>query len=226
MSAAGTQRTPVGSERSTLSPGQAGARRALATQLVVDVALPVIAYYVLRALGASVLWAAVGSGAVPAVRTALVALAARRIDVAGLVVLSLFVAGGVLSVVTGDARLVFAKDGWLTGALGVWVLVSLVMARPFMVHLGVAIATVKVGDEGAAAWERRWTQDDEFRRRLRLVSVVIGVVLVLDAVVRVVIALTLTLDEVPTATNVQYVVMLAGLLTWFFWYTGKHGLRA
>ena len=30
----------------------------------------------------------------------------------------------------------------------------------------------------------------------------------------------------PLASNVQYVVMLAGLLGWFFPYTARHGLRA
>ena len=61
---------------------------------------------------------------------------------------------------------------------------------------------------------------------LRLVSVVIGVVLLLDAVVRDFVALTFPVDELALATNVQYVVMLAGLLSWFFWYIERHGLKA
>src|SRR4051812_15764222 len=148
-----------------------GARRALVTQVFFDLVLPLAAYYGLRATGMDILWATLISGAVPAARTLVLAAVARRIDVAGLVVLSLFVAGGLLSVITGDPRVIFAKDGWLTGALGVWALASLAMARPFMVHLGVAIATAKVGDAGATAWERRWHQDGDFRSRLRLVSV-------------------------------------------------------
>jgi hypothetical protein len=52
------------------------------------------------------------------------------------------------------------------------------------------------------------------------------VVLVLDAVVRVMIAYALPIEVVPLASNVQYVVMLAGLLGWFFPYSGRHGLRA
>jgi hypothetical protein len=59
-----------------------------------------------------------------------------------------------------------------------------------------------------------------------LVSFVVGAVLILDAVVRVIIAYALPLDAVPIATNVQYVVMLAALLGWFFPYTARHGLRA
>ncbi|MFG1841706.1 VC0807 family protein [Micromonospora sp. NPDC049175] len=203
-----------------------GARRALVGRVVVDAVLPLVVYYALRAMGADVLAATLAAGAVPAANAALVAARSRRVDVAGLVVVSLFVAGGALSVVTGDARLLYIKDGWLTGLLGAWVLLSLTMKRPFMLHLGTVIATAKVGDAGAAAWQRRWIDDPVFRRRLRLVSVVVGVVLLLDAVVRVAIASVIDLDAVATVTNVQYVVMLAGLLSWFFWYTARHGLRA
>ncbi|MBM0232807.1 hypothetical protein JNW91_13635 [Micromonospora sp. STR1_7] len=202
------------------------ARRALVGRVVVDAVLPLVVYYALRAMGADVLAATLAAGAVPAANAALVAARSRRVDVAGLVVVSLFVAGGVLSVVTGDARLLYIKDGWLTGLLGAWVLLSLAMKRPFMLHLGTVIATAKVGDVGAAAWQQRWIDDPVFRRRLRLVSVVVGVVLMLDALVRVAIASMIDLDAVPTVTNVQYAVMLAGLLSWFFWYTARHGLRA
>ncbi|WP_435205167.1 VC0807 family protein [Micromonospora sp. bgisy143] len=215
------QPTPTAAGR----PGQ-GARRALAGRIVVDVVLPLLVYYALRALGAGVLAATLAAGAVPAANAALVAARSRRIDVAGLVVVSLFLAGGALSVVTGDARLLYVKDGWLTGLLGAWVLLSLTMKRPFMLHLGTVIATAKVGAAGAAAWQQRWTDDPVFRRRLRLVSVVVGVVLMLDALVRVAIAMVVDLDVVATLTNVQYVVMLAGLLSWFFWYTARHGLRS
>ncbi|MGV9214182.1 VC0807 family protein [Micromonospora sp. RB23] len=202
------------------------ARRALVGRVVVDAILPLVVYYALRALGAGVLAATLAAGAVPAANSALVAVRSRRVDVAGLVVVSLFLAGGALSVVTGDARLLYIKDGWLTGLLGAWVLLSLAMKRPFMLHLGTVIATAKVGDEGAAAWQQRWIDDRVFRHRLRLVSVVVGVVLMLDALVRVAIASVVDLDTVATITNVQYVVMLAGLLSWFFWYTARHGLRA
>jgi intracellular septation protein A len=203
-----------------------GARRALAARLLVDALVPLVAYYALRAAGAGVLSATLAAGAVPAANAIVVAVRSRRVDVAGLVVVSLFLAGGALSVVTGDARLLYVKDGWLSGLLGAWVLLSLAMARPFMLHLGVAIATAKVGDAGAAAWQQRWHDDSAFRRRMRLVSVVVGVVLVLDAAVRVAIAYMIDLDAVATVTNVQYVVMLAVVLAWFFWYTGRHGLRA
>ena len=201
-------------------------RRQLTVQVLMDVVAPFAVYYLLRWAGASVLWSALLGGAVPAVRTLAVAVRRRRIEVAGLVMLTLFVASGLVSIVTGDVRLIFAKDGWLTGALGLWVIASLFMARPFLLHLGRTIATVRKGEEGAAAWEQRWHAEPGFRFHLRLVSVVVGVVLLLDAVVRVLIAYTLPVDDLALATNVQYVVMLAGLLSWFFWYIDRHDLRA
>jgi hypothetical protein len=202
-----------------------GLRRRLLVQLVLDVLVPLVLLYLLRQAGASVWLAAVVGGAIPAAR-ALASLARGRVDVLGLVVLSLFVVGAGVAYLAGDPRIVFAKDGWLTGMLGIWVIVSLWMRRPFMLHLGRVIATVKKGAESAAAWERRWCDEPRFRRDVRLVSWVIGLVLLADAVVRVVIAYTLPLDVVPVATTVQYVVMLAGLLGWFFPYTSKRGLRA
>ncbi|GAA5012878.1 VC0807 family protein [Actinopolymorpha pittospori] len=109
---------------------------------------------------------------------------------------------------------------------GLWVLASLLMRRPFMLAAGRTIATAKIGDEGAAQWEARWNQEPRFRHDLRFVSLVVGIVLLADAVVRVIIAYALPISAVPLATTVQYVVMLACLLSWFFWYTNAHGLRA
>lgn len=204
---------------------QRGLRRQLVVQLVVDVVIPLVLFYVLRQVGASVWLAAVIGGALPAVR-ALVSLARGHVDTLGLVVLSLFVVGAGVAYLAGDPRIIFAKDGWLTGMLGLWVIASLWMRRPFLLHLGRVITTIKKGAESAAGWERRWRDEPRFRRDVRLVSWVISLVLVVDAVVRVVIAYTFPIDVVPVATTAQYVVMLAGLLGWFFPYTARRGLRA
>lgn len=207
------------------APASPAARRRLGIQLAVDIVAPLALFYLLRQAGAPVLAASAASGAVPAAY-ALISLARGRADVPALVMLTLFAAGTAVAFLRGDPRIIFAKDGWLTGLLGLWVIVSLRMRRPFMLHLGRTIATVKKGAEAADVWERRWHDEPQFRHDVRLVSWVIGVVLVLDAVVRVVIAYALPIDAVPLASNVQYVVMLAGLLGWFFPYSARHGLRA
>ena len=213
------------STASTQPSSSTAARRQLGIQLAIDIVVPLLLFYTLRRAGAPLLTASVASGSVPGLHT-LISLARGRADMLGLVMLTLFTAGTVVAYLRGDPRIIFAKDGWLTGMLGLWVIVSLQTRQPFMLHLGRTIATVKKGLAAGAAWERRWTDEPRFRHDIRLVSRVIGIVLVLDAVVRIVIAYTLPVDLVPLASNVQYVVMLAGLLGWFFPYTARHGLRA
>ncbi|GIH20019.1 VC0807 family protein [Rugosimonospora africana] len=213
--------TPTGNS------ANANLRRYLATQLLIDVIAPAAVFYVLlNAFNLSALPASLISSAIPAIRTVVHVVTKRTVDVLGLVMLTLFVVGGAVSVIEGNPRILYAKDGWLTGLFGAWILVSLLMRRPFMLAAGRAIATVKIGDEGAAQWEARWEQEPRFRRDIRFVSLIVGAVLIADAVVRVIIAYALPIGTVPLATNVQYVVMLGCLLTWFFWYTNKHGLRA
>jgi hypothetical protein len=200
--------------------------RAIGLQIGIDVVLPLVVYYVARAMGASVLAATLVSGVLPALRVITTAVRQRKADVLGLMMVSLFLVSGAVSVLEGNPRLLFARDGWLTGALGVWALLSLRLTWPFMLHLGRAIAALKRGDAGADVWEQRWTAEPEFRHHLQVVSIVVGVVLIVDAVVRIVIAYSLPLDSIPLATNVQYFVMLGGLLAWFFPYTARHDLRA
>lgn len=200
-------------------------RRQLWTQLFLDIVVPLILFYGLRHFGTSVLTASIISGAFPAIRTT-VSLLRGRIDLLGIAVVSLFLVGTVIAYLEGDPRFVFAKDGWLTGLLGLWIAISLATRRPFMLQLGRIIATAKRSGEAADVWLRRWEDGPRFRHDIRVVSCVVGVVLMADAVVRVVTAYTVALDALPVVTNVQYVVMLAGLLGWFFPYTAKHGLRA
>ena len=130
----------------TSSPGPAtapqAARRRLGIQLAVDIVAPLALFYLLRQAGTPVLAASAASGAGPAVH-ALVSLARGRVDVPALVMITLFAAGTAVALLRGDPRIIFAKDGWLTGLLGLWVIVSLRMRRPFMLHLGRNIATVK-----------------------------------------------------------------------------------
>lgn len=203
----------------------AAMRRRLWLQLLLDVVVPLVLFYGLRHFGSSIFTASVVSSAIPAIR-AVISLLRGRIDLLSIAVISVFAVGSLVAYAEGDPRFVFAKDGWLTGLLGLWVIISLATRRPFMLHLGGVIATAKRSPDAAAAWLQRWDEDPRFRYDIRLVSCVVGVVLMADAVVRVVIAYTVALDALPVVTNVQYIVMLAGLLGWFFPYTSRHGLRA
>ncbi|MCU1685879.1 MAG: conserved rane protein of unknown function [Amycolatopsis sp.] len=52
-----------------------------------------------------------------------------------------------VALITGDQRALLARESWLTGALGLWILGSLALARPFL--LDVAIKISRPGAGGA-----------------------------------------------------------------------------
>ena len=136
------------------------------------------------------------------------------------------VAGTLAAVLMNSARLVLAKDGVITGLLGAWMLITLALRRPFMLAAGTAIATAKRGVRGGQAWAARWDADPRFRHGIRVVTAVWGVALVLDAVVRVILAYALPIDSVPAATSAQWIVLLAIVYGFFIVYARRNKLLA
>ncbi|GAA5201058.1 hypothetical protein GCM10023322_80310 [Rugosimonospora acidiphila] len=201
-------------------------RLALLASAAFDLVVPLAAYYLLRQHGASPLTAGVISGIVPALRTVYVFLRYRKTDALGLFMVSMMVVGTVISVISGNARFFFAKDGWITGMFGGWMLITLFFRQPFFLHAGMSIARTKKGERGASEWETRWKNEPQMRHGLRLLTVVFGVALVLDAVIRVTLAYTLPIDQINLVTTVQWFVILGGLLSFMAYYTRKHNLRA
>ncbi|MGW4119510.1 hypothetical protein [Nocardia sp. NPDC004711] len=74
---------------------------------------------------------------------------------------------------------------------------------------------------GYRGWDARWDNDFRFRHQLRVLTAVFT----LDAVVRVAFAYTLPLDAVPLATTLQWLVALAGLITFHIVYVTRNGLK-
>jgi hypothetical protein len=217
-----TPATPV----TTTTQEPRNPRLALFASAAFDLVVPLAVYYLIRQQGASPLMAGVLSGIVPALRTIYVFVRYRKVDGLGLFMISMMVVGTAISLVSGNARFFFAKDGWLTGMFGVWMLITLFFRQPFFLHAGVSIARTKKGEKGAREWEGRWEREPKMRSALRLLTVVFGVGLVLDAVVRVVLAYTLPIDQINLVTTVQWIIVLAFLISFMAYYTRKHNLRA
>jgi len=188
----------------TAAPASEGARRAAtppslartAGSLVLDIVVPIALYYSLHAAGVSNLVALTASAAVPAAGIIVQLITRRHLDGVGGIVVATAVAAIVLSFVTSSPRFVLAKDGLITAIWGVWFLAStrtrrpaaFVMARPFM--------------EGrktfsAGSWEDLWNTDPVFRHIWRVATVMWGVGLLADAVLRVAMSYTLPVPVVP-----------------------------
>ncbi|MDQ0599929.1 hypothetical protein QF037_004274 [Streptomyces canus] len=184
--------------------------------LIVDVAVPVGSYYLFRdAFGMSTFAALAWSSAVPAGRT--VWSVARERTVNGLAALILVVnaVSLLLGLLSGDPRLMLAKDSGVSSIIGVGILVSVALGRPMMTA-GFKPFLVRGDSAREAAWRRLAGGTAEgsaaFLRAERVFSVVWGVVLLAECVARVVGAYTLPVDTMVWLGS----VILAGSMTLAF----------
>mgnify|MGYP006951089145 CR=1 FL=1 len=162
--------------------------------LIVDVAVPLGSYYLLKGgFGASTFAALAWSSVGPALRTVWGVVKERRVNgLAGLILL-VNVVSLALSFVSGDPRLMLAKDSGVSSTIGIAILVSVALGRPMMTE-GLKPFLIKGDTDRAAAFERLRAGSAAFRRSERVYSVVWGVVLLAECVVRVVGAYTLPVD--------------------------------
>ncbi|MBB4889651.1 hypothetical protein FHS38_005727 [Streptomyces netropsis] len=183
---------------------EAPAWRALAAPLLFDVALPLTVYYVLRSQGTGQWQALMLSGTVPVGRVA-VMLAARR-HVAGFetFMIGMLAVRVVTSLFTGDPRVLLVKDACLSVAAGVWILGSLLTARPFAFQMGQYWSAPAAQHGRDAAWHR----SPALRGALTRLTVLWGCGQVLDCVVGVTIATTCAVEAVPALNRAKGLALL------------------
>jgi hypothetical protein len=183
-------------------------KRANLVPLIVDVAVPIGAYYLLKdGLGMSTLMALGLSSVVPAVRTGWSVVKERAVNGLAALILVVNVVGLLLSFVAGDPRLMLAKDSGVSSVIGIGILVSVALGRPMMTA-GMKPWLVKGIVEREDAWARLQAGSEDFRRAERRFSAVWGVVLLTECVLRIVGAYTLPVDTMVWAGSVVMVVSM------------------
>lgn len=167
--------------------------RELVLSLLVNAVAPIAVFYGLRAAGVDQ-WLALMLGLVaPALKTVHSVVTQRRVDMlAGLVMTALLLSVG-LSFLTGSPRTLLARDGWITGVVGIWILLTLARPTPYYLFAlrtftsGIVREQIEIG----------WRDTPAFRRVVRGCTIIWSSALVLDAASTVVIAYTLPIDHVP-----------------------------
>ncbi|MFJ1811671.1 MULTISPECIES: VC0807 family protein [unclassified Streptomyces] len=180
--------------------------------LLVDVAVPLGSYYLFKgAFGMSTFAALAWSSVVPAGRTLWSAMSRRTVNGLAGLILVVNIVGLVLSFVAGDPRLMLAKDSAVSSTVGIGILVSVALGRPMMTA-ALKPFLVKGDAVREAAWARlesgTASASVAFRRRERAFSIVWGVVLLAECVVRVVGAYTVPVDTMVWVGSVIMVVAM------------------
>ncbi|MFD5798510.1 VC0807 family protein [Streptomyces diastatochromogenes] len=166
--------------------------------LLVDVAVPLGSYYLFKdGFGMSTFAALAWSSVVPAVRTVWGLVKERKANGLAGLILVVNVVSLLLSFVSGDPRLMLAKDGGVSSTVAIGILVSVRLGKPMMTA-GMKPFLVKGDAAKEAAWERLMSGaaagSAAFLRKERAFSVVWGVALLAECVARVVGAYTVPVD--------------------------------
>ncbi|WP_405753850.1 hypothetical protein OG232_26535 [Streptomyces sp. NBC_01411] len=169
--------------------------------LVVDIVIPMGAYYLLKHEGMGTVAALAWSSALPAVRTVWGIVKERRVNGLAALILFVNVVGLSLTTLTGDPRLMLVKDSAGSSAVGIGVLISVLIGRPLM-SAGLKPWLVKSSQDKAASWERLSVESRPFRRLESLFSLVWGVALLAECVVRVIGVHSLPVDTMVWLGNV------------------------
>lgn len=183
-------------------------RLAVITTFVVDLILPLGLYYGLRLFGVNQWLALVVGGVLPVIRLGYTLIRDRRLEVLSACTLSVVVCGTLIALLTGDPRLLLARESYLTGLLGCWIIGTLWAKRPFIFTVTTKMLPAKV----ARSWEQDWVRSPEFRRIMRLMTMMWAAAFLIDAVARVVMAYTLPVDVVPVAGATVLAVMLTAVV--------------
>ncbi|MFC8132467.1 VC0807 family protein [Streptomyces sp. NPDC057302] len=186
--------------------------------LVLDAAVPTASYYLLsKGFGMGTLAALAWSSVVPAGRTLWSLVKERRVNGLAALILTANLVGLLLSLLAGDPRLMLAKDSGITATIGIAVLVSVAAGRPLMTA-GLKPWVIKGNPARTAVWERLIVQRGRFARLERTFSVIWGVALFGEALVRVVGAYTLPVDTMVwlggaiAAVAITATVLMSGRL--------------
>ncbi|MGW2474680.1 VC0807 family protein [Streptomyces sp. NPDC001665] len=192
------------------APAPIAPRKALVDSLkplLVDVALPLAAYYALKAAGLSTFGALAWSSAVPAVRTVWGAVRERRLNGLAALMVSVNAVSLLLGLVAGDPRLMLLKDSGVSSIVGLAFLLSALRGRP-MLTAGLRPWLTRGEAAKTAAWERLSAGSAAFRKAENRFTAIWGGALLTECALRAVGAYTVPVETMVWAGTVLMVVSM------------------
>lgn len=143
----------------------------------------------------------------PALRTVWGLVRGAGVNGLALLILVVNVVGLALSTMTGDPRLMLAKDGGVSSVVGIAMIVSVFMGKPLMTA-GLKPFVTKGNAERSVAWDRLMAGSAPFRRAERRFSLIWGTVLLVECAARVIGAYTVPVHTMVWLGTVLTVVAI------------------
>ncbi len=174
--------------------------------LLWDMAAPIAMFYVLTGAGLSSFAALLLSAVLPGLSTLYQVVKAGHLDSLAVFMVSVTVISAVASLFTGSPRFLLAKDGWITGLCGLWLLATTWANPPVVMMFARPLLEGRIGPNGES-WSLMWQRLPRFRSLWRTASIVWGLATILDGIARFIIAYTLPVKAVPALNGAQYIVL-------------------
>jgi hypothetical protein len=192
--------------------------------ILLNIVAPAVTYGMLTDTGIGEVPALLLSGIWPALELLLTLVVSRRIDEFSVLVLIFLLVGTVAPLLFDDPNLLLIKDPAVSGLFGVALLASLLAPRPLMFYFGRRFATDGT-TSGAAWWNGLW-QYPGFRRSQRILTVVWGASLLVEALLQIELTFQLPFGAVVVVDNTLPYLVLALLVGGTMLYGKRAGARA
>jgi hypothetical protein len=186
-----------------------------------DVGLPLVGYYALHSLGVADWPALLTATVLAGVRIVWVAVRERSLNLFATVMLVVFGLGVLLAFVSGDARFLLLKNSFVTGAVGLVFLATVLWGTPLSVAASQSFQPARRDEI-----RRDYEDDPDTRHGHRLSSTVWGAVLLLESLVRVPLVYLLPVSVMVGVGEAMSVATFAGLITWNIRYVKRATARA
>ena len=182
--------------------------------LALDLGLPLGSYYLLHdACGVGLVLSLALSSIPPAVRTLYGWLRDRSLNGLAGLMLVMNVVGIALTFVSGNPRIMIAKDSGTSSVFAIVLMASAFSGKPLM-SAGLRPWLVKGNTDRATAMDRLTATSARFRRLDRTFTLIWGAILLLECVARVVGAFTLPVATMVWLSNVLLIaaIVLASVI--------------
>ncbi|WP_413300005.1 VC0807 family protein [Bacillus sp. 1P10SD] len=134
----------------------------------------------------------------------------KKLDVFGLLMLFTFLLTLLLVMLGGSEKLLLIKESFITAVVGFIFLLSLLFKKPLMYHLALRFI-------GTTGFADNWKYD-YFRFVMRLMTFVWGLVLVLEATVRITLVFALSTATYLAVSNIVLYGFIGGAILWTVFY--------
>jgi prepilin signal peptidase PulO-like enzyme (type II secretory pathway) len=205
-----TANTAEATTTTTATAEQPSALKQTLLPLALDIAVPLGTYYLLHAGFGVGTAAALGlSSVVPAARTIFAAVAKREANALAMLMLTVNLVAIVLTFVSGDARLMLAKDSAVSSTIALGILWSVRRGKPMM-SAGLKPFVTKGDARRTAAWDALQAESAAFRSKENLYSLIWGGWLLAECAARLAGAFLLPVSTMAWLGTVVLIVAIAG----------------